>query len=507
MTSSSSPSSGRTAGVVRRTAPSRANLVFWLFVAAHIVVWTSVPALTRGNLDRWGDMLENFVWGQEWQWGYHNHPPFFAWVSALWLELTATSAWSYFLLSQLNVAAGLLAVRAIAREYLSPAQAVFAAMLLELVPAYTFLSFKFNANTILLSLWPLTALFALYAVRRGGSRHWFLFGLFAACALLSKYYSALLLISIGVAFAFSPDGRRCLRSSGPYVAMLTCLALLSPHVVWLVQGDFPPVRYALSHVGDDGAGGRVAKFTVMNLLYIAPLVAAVLVLAARLRPRWRVDSLASGSFESWFLPVVCLGPFVLTIACGLVLHVKLSSVWGIPLWFLSSVFLLKLYGTRISRARWRLAAGSVMFLVVAMPAVALGVVAVSPAIKSIYGFPGKALAAQITSRWEREFARPLALVGGSKRCAFSVAFHSPHHPSVLIGFDYERSPWLSPERIRADGIAIVCEGRDTSCQKQARSMFPRAHEAGEFAVAASSGVFHHRQTQSFTYLFVPPSPR
>ena len=152
----------------RLADPQQGARTFCLFLVTHLLVWTVYSSVTQANLDKWGDMAENFAWGQEWQLGYHHHPPLFAWITALWFKVFPTVDWTYFILSQINVIIGFVAIWFLVKMFLSERHALIAVVLLELVPFYTFLSFKFNANAILLSLWPLTALCFChaYATRR-----------------------------------------------------------------------------------------------------------------------------------------------------------------------------------------------------------------------------------------------------------------------------------------------------------------------------------------------------
>lgn len=490
----------------RETTGWRQHAPFIAFLVVHVVVWTVVPALIRGPaLDKHGDMMENFVWGQEWQWGYQKHPPFFSWVSATWLGLTGFSPWSYFLLSQINVAIAFIAIRGIAREYLTPTIAITAVMLMELVPTYSLMSFKFNSHSILLSLWPLTALFTLRAVTRGRASSWALLGLFAGLAMLSMYYSALLLACLVLLLVLTPEGRWAFRTSGPYVALLVFAAVLAPHVLWLVENDFPPFRYALAHFDESTVDSllRTAEFAAMNLFYIAPLLIAVWLL---FKNRGFLRGLSPGdrSFGQFFLPVAVLGPFLLAIGAGLLMQVRLSSVWGIPLWFAISVLLLTPIATGIDNRQDRAARRLVGILLVLMPTAALVTAALSGDVRSVYSFPARELAAEVTERWRANFDQPLEIIGGSKASAQSIAFYSPDHPSVLVDFDLQASPWLTPARIEEMGIAVVCSMVEQGCFASAREMFPGA-VSGQFTVEGTERVFGRSRDESFRYLFIPPA--
>ena len=81
----------------------------------HGALWSLTQALASTNLDRYGDMLENYAWGQVLEWGSFKHPPLFAWVTGLWFKLFPQIDFLYHLLAYLNVALGLFGVALLAR--------------------------------------------------------------------------------------------------------------------------------------------------------------------------------------------------------------------------------------------------------------------------------------------------------------------------------------------------------------------------------------------------------
>ncbi|MDP7453778.1 MAG: glycosyltransferase family 39 protein, partial [Arenicellales bacterium] len=102
-----------------------------------------------------------------------------------------------------------------AREYLPPARALAAACLLEFLPYFSFFSMRFNHSSMLIPLWALTILMAHFAIHRGNSRYWIALGLSAALAMLTKYYSAVLLVGIALYLLFFLQGRKPWQTRGP----------------------------------------------------------------------------------------------------------------------------------------------------------------------------------------------------------------------------------------------------------------------------------------------------
>ena len=171
-----------------------------LLLVLHVCWWTLTQALATANLDRYGDMLENYAWGQVLEWGSFKHPPLFAWVTGLWFRLTPLSDFSYHCMAYLNVALGLAGVALLARAMRLSALALPTIVLLCLAFPYSTLAAKFNANAVLLSVWPWVVLawwHSLHQIKRSSALLWSVsFGFLAALAMLGKYYSGVLLLSL-----------------------------------------------------------------------------------------------------------------------------------------------------------------------------------------------------------------------------------------------------------------------------------------------------------------------
>ena len=45
--------------------------IFYIFLAAHLIVWIAIPSLTNNNLPL--DTIEALAWGSNLDWGFHKH--------------------------------------------------------------------------------------------------------------------------------------------------------------------------------------------------------------------------------------------------------------------------------------------------------------------------------------------------------------------------------------------------------------------------------------------------
>ena len=77
------------------------NQNFFLFLFAHLIIWTLIPAISNINLPL--DTIEALAWGNNLDWGYTKHPPLSAWFPELFFIIFGSQDWSYYFLSQLYV--------------------------------------------------------------------------------------------------------------------------------------------------------------------------------------------------------------------------------------------------------------------------------------------------------------------------------------------------------------------------------------------------------------------
>ena len=297
-------------------------------------------------------------------------PPYGSKSSRLWIGLI-----SFF--RRFNVIIGFVAIWFLVKMFLSERHALIAVVLLELVPFYTFLSFKFNANAILLSLWPLTALFFCHAYATRRFTPSLLFGVVAALALLSKYYSFCLLAALFLISILCKERRQYYTSVSPYISVLALVVVLAPHLYWLFNVAFLPIHYAASHIIHDPFRimTRTGTFAAAQLLYLLPMALAFVAIVG-VRAIRRPQQLSLKDSKRITVFGITFFPFLLTIGGALVLQVELSSVWGLPIWFLIGASYLTFLGlepvTNHVRRGWAIVFAFQLLILSASPLVAVG---------------------------------------------------------------------------------------------------------------------------------------
>src|SRR4029079_19300381 len=131
--------------------------------------------------------------------GYPKHPPLTMAVVRAWFAVFPTADWAYYLLAMANVGLTLWIVWRLMARFLDGEKRVVGLALLTLVPFFNFHALKFNQHTVLLALWAGTTLFFLRSFETRKMLDAALAGVLAAAAMYGKYWSAMLLLGLGIA--------------------------------------------------------------------------------------------------------------------------------------------------------------------------------------------------------------------------------------------------------------------------------------------------------------------
>jgi 4-amino-4-deoxy-L-arabinose transferase-like glycosyltransferase len=443
----------------------------------HALVWTLGSWLYRANLDWAGDMLENYSWGVEWQAGYHKHPPLFAWMTAAWFRVFPRTDIAYFALSNVNALIGLCGIVALARRFLPARLAVLAGLAMAVSPMYTTLAIKFNANTVLLSVWPWTAYCFVRYMQTGTRKAALALGAVAMLAMLGKYFSVVLLGGLAVAAYVRPAWRARLLAPESALAVMAALLVLMPHLHWLIQSDMQPFRYAAHRMteierGFPRAVFDMAGYVLTQIVYMLPSLALVLwtlrhhrasaarlLLGGYLRPSLHRDL--------WWLSMATL----LVIVCvALVTSTKLSALWGNTQWFALVPFWLAVLDQAGSSVDIRRAGRlMVVYWVLVLVLSAVGGYMKAARHDPLAMEPRAELAAAARAVWQAHTNRPLAVVSGEVKAARSIAFYGTGLTHYWDLWEPDTTPWLSAQDVRRLGALLVCPARDSRCQEDAAS--------------------------------------
>ena len=439
----------------------RPRQAFAAFALVHATLWTLLPATLYPNLPL--DLIEALTYGREWQLGYDKLPPLPWWLIEVAYRLFGVDT-VYYLIAQITVLAAFALVWTLARRLVGPAGALAAVLIVDGLHYFGFTAPKFNHDVIQLPFWALAGVAFHGALRTGRLRDWCLLGLAGGIALWAKYFIVMLALPLALFVVLDRDARGALRTPGPYVTVLVAVAVALPHLVWLVDNDFLPFRYADARaVPARGLIDHIVHplmFVLGQALWLLPAGAIALPL---IHPRRDGANPAIDDFDRRIVTVLVFGPAALLIAGSAISGRGLITMWGYPFWLFLGLWIVMMTGAAIERSRLRRIVLA-WAAVTALYAVAfIAQYGVMPSFDHRYRaslFPGDRLGAEISTRFRAATGTPLAYVIGSMWLGGNISRYSPERPRTLIDGRPERAPWIDLGDLKRRGAVVVWSDGD-----------------------------------------------
>jgi 4-amino-4-deoxy-L-arabinose transferase-like glycosyltransferase len=428
-----------------------------LFIFIHILGWTLIPTIVRGNLPM--DSIEGAMWGHQLALGYDKNPFLNGWLTALAMHLDHYHAWLIYLFSQLSAGLCFLFVFKLAQKILPPWHALASVMLLEGMQYYNFHAIDFNDNTLELSLWAMTIFFFYQALRHPSYRYWIATGITAALGMMAKYYTAALLASLALFLLCHADARKQLTARFPYVGLAIFLLIITPHAIWLCFHDFVTVKYVFMRTSNVYQFSHhftsPLQFAWEQIQVTLPALLLLMTLFIGAGKR-QSDTITVNHFDKQFLFFAGFGPFLLTLLLALFTAIKLRAGWGMPLlslwgviamvWLKPNITINKLYQFTIA-----------VFVFMIFCLAAYGISLLRSRDTSSANFPGKEVANAVTAYWHEKYSQPLTYVAGSRWVGGNVGFYSDDHPAVFVDWNEEISPWIQLKNLEKKGAVFLWE--------------------------------------------------
>src|SRR5438270_825715 len=120
----------------------------------------------------------------------------------------------------------------------------FVVVMLALYPIFNFKGFKYNPDLLQLVTLPLLVLAYLNAFQARSVKSGIWLGLAGALSLMTKYWVLTMIGAIGLAALMHPERRKFLGSPAPWIAIVTFVVAMIPHLTWLEQVDFVPLTFS-----------------------------------------------------------------------------------------------------------------------------------------------------------------------------------------------------------------------------------------------------------------------
>lgn len=466
----------------------RRPFIFWLsaiekrwaiplLLACFVAVWASYLTIAYWGSSLHPDVLETWTLGRRFEWGYPKHPPLMGWIARGWTSVFPLTDWSLHLMAMVNAAVALWAVDRIAARFVTREKRVVILLLLMLLPVYQFHAQRFNANSVLLAIWPIATYCFLRSFEERSIAWAVAVGVATAIAMLGKYYSVFLVLSFVFAAVLHPARRDYFISRAPWVSVAAGFATLAPHLYWLASTGAAPFDYALAHARASFSVAITEVFFFLTGL-VATLVPAALawVFIAGYRLRQLPEEFRAMGSGLWLIVLVSCGTIVFPVATSLAFGTDLPSLWAVQGLFL---FVLPV----VCCTRYAISQFHSVNLAVLVGAVALIAVFVAAPVHALYrnthGYEEarnlyRPAALELTRLWRATTGMPLRAVSGDDALAFAAAFYSPDHPYYARPFAYQYT-WRTPRKATLErGWAALCFADQPDCIPWMRSTAERA---------------------------------
>ncbi|MEK9967639.1 MAG: glycosyltransferase family 39 protein [Ferrovibrio sp.] len=423
--------------------------------------WILVPYFTLPNPPI--DVLEGFVWGQNFQFGYHKGPPLFAWLLGLGDTVLHGSLLPALVFSQIAIAVTYWAVWRLAKRILGPRDGLAVLGLTTTIYYFGFPSPEFNPIILQMAFSALTCSFFYSAIVEGRQRDWIMVGLAVGFGFLARYSLALYLLPMAVFTLAQPEMRWRWLTPVFAIGVVIAIAIIAPHIWWVATNDLTTLHYIDHRAGIAEGFARLTKPLKFAAAQISALLPAIVVFILAILPLRRCSSDAAetrpqSALTRNYLIAIGIAPALFVFVMAILLGRQPRAMWGAGLWIftpLLAVALLREYSMILYRRRL-MAVWTVVFL---LPVLAFAVSMILwPSISGRNRrthFPGPALAEISTSRWHEVTGRPLGYVAGEMWLAGSVGYYSPDRPRVFQNSSLIGASASDLDQIKACGVLAL----------------------------------------------------
>ena len=460
------------------------------------------------------DSAEQLVWSYAMEGGYWKHPPLPSWIMHGLVQVFGPSLGLPFFAAQLSVAIALLLLWRLGCAFMDPRLSLLAAAMTALIGYHGWCADTYNHNSALL---PFQAAFTLSfhrAVRRGHWHLWLLTGLFAGLALLVKYVALLPVAGLLLYVVLDRSARTVRTFKGMALAASVATLVFAPHLLWLLENEYLPLRYAREAAVPLASAGawlsNAGAFWLAQFARLLPLAAVLGWMAwSSRRGHDAGNATTTPRADRLFLWTVGLTPLVLVVVIGLLTRTEVAPRWG------HNAFLLAGW-LALDAMRWPGHAAGRALRVCAGAHVALWIAAivVVPRVEHAVGWqgrsnlPGRELAASAQSTWQARTGRPLRLVISDIWLGGTLAAYNGTALAVLADGELPRATWVTSRDVLECGALVLLDRTDPVPPVPGVSRWLAAapvHGEWTLAWAPSRGMERpHGQTTTIAWGVIPP---
>ena len=405
--------------------------LFYLFLIAHLFVWTLIPSITNNNLPL--DTIEALAWGSNLDWGYNKHPPVSAFFVEFFYFFFGSNDIAYYFLSQIFVILAFYIVWVFSNEFFqNKTLSFFSVLILEGIYFYNFTTPEFNVNVCQLPFWALTVYLSwkLYMKKDTNTVILILLGVTAAIGFLTKYLFAYLLLSVVMIFAYEFFITKTRKIDFKhYLPIEIFFVLLVPHLIWLFQNDFVTIKYAFNRAGlVDYSFLNHLKFPIIFLMkqigILIPFFVLCYFIIKKIKIRFDIKDK-----KKYFILLINFLPIVLMFVTSVVTGSKIRTMWMTPFYLFFGVLILSMFDIKDDEQTFKEFFKPFLILFLLSP-ITYGLVSLISENKRT-DYKGKVEANKVLQVWQKDFTEKINVVLGDEWYAGNISYHMEGRPVWL----------------------------------------------------------------------------
>ena len=313
------------------------NNFFYIFITAHLIIWTAVPSLTNNNLPL--DTIEKLAWASNFDWGFNKHPPMSALLVKIFYKIFGINDWAYYLLSQICIVFSFFVVWKLSKDFFKKNEhSLLSVLLLVGIYFYNYTTPEFNVYICELPFWSLTVFYCWKGFKKNKYTDWLLLGIFAAIGVLSHYLFIYLLLSIDVFFLYMIYKKKI--NYRFLISLFPFFLILAPHLFWLSENNYTTITYALHRTGS------AEKHLLDHIIYPITLILKQLgilfpffCMIILLKAKYKLKSIYKDN-KLFFLLILNLFPIILILLTSMIMGVKIRTMWMTPFYLFFGIIFI-----------------------------------------------------------------------------------------------------------------------------------------------------------------------
>ena len=428
---------------------------FYIFITAHLIIWTLIPTLTNNNLPL--DTIEALAWGSNLDWGFNKHPPMSAFLVEIFYQIFGAQDWAYYLLSQICVIISFFAVFKFAENFFkNKVFCLLSVLLLEGIYFYNFTTPEFNVNVCLMPFWALTVLYLWKGFKDNKILDWLLLGLFAGFGFLSKYLFIYLGLAMDIFLIYMIYKKKidlkCM------VSLISFFIVALPHLIWLFDYNYITITYGLHRTGAEDINilnhiKHPLIFLGKQIGILIPFFLMVLFLIKKLKAKYKIND-----SKLLFLLAINIAPIALVFLTSMIMGVKIRTMWMTPFYLFFGVLVIYILQSQTNLKKLKGFASVFLLLFIFSP-FTYAYVSITKTDKRT-DYPGRQIANNVQKQWNSKKGGKILFVFGDEWEAGNLSYHLRDRPRWHRTTD-NQNDWLNYYP-KIDGKTLVCRIRKES---------------------------------------------